>query len=102
MKKYRLLAPTGETIESAEPGTLGGNRRARIYGRLDCPSASRALPNDYARHRVFFADRAAAIGAGYRPCGVCLREEYEVWKMSRQRLPDDADARASTTHISHR
>jgi methylphosphotriester-DNA--protein-cysteine methyltransferase len=32
------------------------------------------------RHRVFFADEATAIAAGYRPCAVCLPERYALWK----------------------
>ena len=44
---------------SAQPGTVGGHRASRIYGRLDCPSAKRAIVNGgYAAHRVFFADEA--------------------------------------------
>ena len=38
-KRYRLLAADGSTYESEHPGTLGGNRADRIYGRLDCRSA---------------------------------------------------------------
>jgi hypothetical protein len=37
-------------------------------------------PKGYAKHRVFFADETAAIAAGYRPCGICMRERYEHWK----------------------
>ena len=77
---YRLIDPSGAQIESETPGLLGGNRRLRIYGRLECPSARRALPRGYARHRVFFADEAAAIAAGYRPCAVCMRDEYRRWR----------------------
>lgn len=77
---YRLLGPNGEIFLSATPGSLGGNRRLKIYGRLDCPSARRALSRGYARRRVFFADEATAIAAGYRPCGVCMREAYRRWK----------------------
>ncbi len=77
---YRLLDANGATIISETPGLVGGNRRLKIYGRLDCPSALRALPRGYARHRVFFADEATAIAAGYRPCGVCMRAEYRRWK----------------------
>jgi methylphosphotriester-DNA--protein-cysteine methyltransferase len=80
---YRLLDWNGDTLVSATPGLLGGNRRLKIYGRLDCPSALRALPRGYARHRVFFADEATAIKAGYRPCGVCMRAEYRIWKAAR-------------------
>ncbi|MEP6730819.1 MAG: Ada metal-binding domain-containing protein [bacterium] len=82
MKRYRLLAANGAVIDSPTPGTLGGNRRAKIYGRLDCTSAIRALPG-YAKHRVFFADEASAIAAGYRPCGNCMRAEYRLWKEAR-------------------
>jgi methylphosphotriester-DNA--protein-cysteine methyltransferase len=82
---YRLLDAAGNSVSSDAPGLLGGNRRLKIYGRLDCPSALRALPRGYARRRVFFADEATAIAAGYRPCGVCMREEYRRWKSARDR-----------------
>ena len=78
-RRYRLTALDGGTYESDVPGKLGGNRLARIYGRLECPAAIGALPG-YAAHRVFFADEAAAIAAGYRPCGCCLRERHRRWK----------------------
>ncbi|GLZ47781.1 hypothetical protein Acsp06_39660 [Actinomycetospora sp. NBRC 106375] len=69
---YRLIGADGRPYSSASPGTLGGHRRLRIYGRLDCPSALRWLARGhYARHRVFFADEATARAAGYRPCRVC-------------------------------
>jgi hypothetical protein len=80
MTRYRLLGADGELYDSAEPGTLGGNRKARIYGRLDCGSAHAALSRGYAAHRVFFADEAAAVAAGYRPCGNCMRAAYRAWK----------------------
>lgn len=63
-KRYRLLAADGSTYECERPGELGGNRAARIYGRLDRGSAAAALPNGYAEHRVFFADEVVAIAAG--------------------------------------
>jgi methylphosphotriester-DNA--protein-cysteine methyltransferase len=56
----------------------------RIYGRLDCPSALRALASGgYVAHRVFFADEATAVAAGYRPCARCLPERYRDWKQTR-------------------
>jgi hypothetical protein len=71
---YRLLGPTG-AYESETPGQRGGNRWLRIYGRLDCPSARRTLDKGgYKSVRVFFADEAAAIASGFRPCGNCLPE----------------------------
>lgn len=66
---------------SATAGALGGHLRSRIYGRLDCPSALRAIARGgYVAHRVFFADEATAIAAGYRPCAVCMPDEYGRWK----------------------
>ena len=78
---FTLLGADGQRYRSPTPGTLGGHRRSRIYGQFNCPSALRALARGgYVDHRVFFADEASAVGAGYRPCGTCLREEYAAWK----------------------
>jgi methylphosphotriester-DNA--protein-cysteine methyltransferase len=53
----------------------------KIYGRLDCPAALRAISyGGYVMHRVFFADEQTAIAAGYRPCGACCKDRYRVWK----------------------
>lgn len=79
-----LLGADGRSYRSRTPGTLGGHRGSRIYGRLGCPSALRALAQGaYAAHRVFFADEASAVAAGYRPCGTCLPGEYAEWKAAR-------------------
>jgi len=81
-KTYRLLGPDGAFYDSAAPALFGGHAKQRIYGRLDCRAATRALSRTgtYRRHRVFFADEAAALAAGYRPCGVCLRPQYQAWR----------------------
>lgn len=81
MTKYTLQGPDGP-FQSDTPGLLGGNGLAKIYGRLDCGAALRALQqgDTYARHRVFFADEKTARACGYRPCGTCMRREYEEWK----------------------
>ncbi|WP_310571753.1 Ada metal-binding domain-containing protein [Gemmatimonas sp.] len=78
-KQFTLIGADGQEMLSAVPGTLGGNRRRKIYGRLDCRSAVGSLPTGYAKHRVFFADEATAIAAGYRPCGTCMQAEYGTW-----------------------
>ena len=78
-KQYRLMDADGQEVLSAVPGTFGGNRRRKIYGLLDCRSAVGSLPTGYAKHRVFFADEATAIAAGFRPCGTCMQEEYRTW-----------------------
>ena len=81
-KLYKLIGPDGEQVLSSAPGTLGGYRPRRIYGRVDCPSALRAIAKGgYVKHRVFFADEATAVGAGYRPCAKCLPEQYRRWKV---------------------
>ena len=84
-RRYRLIGADGRTYDSIEPGRFGGHRRSRIYGRLDCPSALRAIARGgYVTHRVFFASEADAVAAGYRPCAVCLPEAYAQWKASRE------------------
>ncbi len=81
-RRYRLLGPDGKEVLSATPGTLGGHRRTKVYGRLDCPAALRALRRGgpYARFRVFFANAETAVAAGYRPCAVCLPDDYRRWR----------------------
>ena len=78
---WRLLGPDG-LYNSPAPGTLGGHRRTRIYGRLDCRAARAALARggQYRVQRVFFADEATAAATGYRPCAVCLPDEHARWK----------------------
>ena len=81
MKTYTLTGPDGERYQSAHKGQLGGHARTRVYGRLDCPVALSLLRRGFEpRHRVFFADEAAAIAAGFRPCGACMRDRYAAWK----------------------
>ncbi|MGH8770946.1 MAG: Ada metal-binding domain-containing protein [Burkholderiales bacterium] len=78
---WALTGPDGEPYASDRPGTFGGHRRSRIYGRLDCPAALRAIARSgYLSHRVFFLSEDHAQPAGYRPCSVCLREKYKTWK----------------------
>lgn len=78
---YTLLGRDGRPYRSATPGTLGGYRRGRIYGRLNCQSARRAIARGhYVRHRVFLADEATARAAGYRPCAKCMPAQYRAWK----------------------
>ena len=80
-REFTLLGSDGQFYKSVMPGTLGGYRKNRIYGRLDCPSALRAIANGhYKQHRVFFADEVTALAAGFRPCAKCLPEQYRNWK----------------------
>jgi methylphosphotriester-DNA--protein-cysteine methyltransferase len=87
-KTYTLLGADGRPGQSASKGQWGGHRRTKIYGRLDCPSALRAIARGgargYARYRVFFADEETAIAAGYRPCGTCCQDRYREWKAAQR------------------
>lgn len=88
-RTYTLLGPDRRSYRSAQPGTLGGHRGTRIYGRLDCPSALRAIARGgYVRNRVFFRDEEMAVAAGYRPCAVCCPEQYQAFKASKSALSD--------------
>jgi hypothetical protein len=83
-KVYRLVGADGREYESDEPGTLGGHRKNKVYGRLDCAGAARWIAKGhYVKQRVFFADEATAIASGYRPCANCLPVEYRAWKAAR-------------------
>ncbi|MDO4616931.1 MAG: Ada metal-binding domain-containing protein [Lachnospiraceae bacterium] len=80
-KQYKLIDSDGKTYYSSAPGLLGGHRKLKIYGRLDCPSALRYIEKgQYVNHRVFFKDEKTAIAAGYRPCAICMPDEYRRWK----------------------
>jgi methylphosphotriester-DNA--protein-cysteine methyltransferase len=84
-KTYTLLGADGKPYQSASKGRWGGHRRTKIYGRLDCPSALRAIEHGgYTRHRVFFADEETAISAGYRPCATCCGDRYRAWKTAQR------------------
>ena len=80
-KTFTLLGPDGKPYASPLPGAFGGHRGGKLYGRLDCRVALQAIARGgYVKHRVFFADEATAIAAGYRPCAVCMPQEYAAWK----------------------
>lgn len=85
MKTYRVIGADGRPYESTGKGLLGGHARTKVYGRLDCPVALNLLRRGFTpRHRVFFADEATAVAAGFRPCGACMRQAYRAWKQSRE------------------
>ncbi len=84
MTTYTLIDARGRPYTSSAPGRLGGHRRNKLYGRLDCPSALRAIAaGGYVTQRVFFADENVAVAAGYRPCAICLPADYRRWKAER-------------------
>lgn len=80
-KKFKLMSSDNQIYLSDSPGTLGGNKRLKIYGKLDCPSANRWVSKGYyVKDRVFFDSEETAIKAGYHPCAVCMKEKYKEWK----------------------
>ena len=80
-KLYTLLDRHGEPYQSPQEGLLGGHRRTKVYGTMDCPVALSLLRRGFEpKHRVFFADEETAIAAGYRPCGACMRARYREWR----------------------
>jgi len=86
---YTLLGVDRRPYQSPTPGVLGGHLRSRLYGRLDCAAALRAIARGgYVKNRVFFADEKTAVSAGFRPCAVCLPERYAQWKVRKGRLVD--------------
>jgi hypothetical protein len=84
-RTYTLLGPDAKPYRSPKKGIVGGHTGSKIFGRLDCPSALRAIARGgCVRHRVFFADPATATKAGYRPCAVCLPDAYREWRDRRR------------------
>lgn len=55
---------------------FAGNFRLKIFGRLSCASGKRMKK----KNRVFFKSEMEAIAMGFRPCGNCLRKQYQEWK----------------------
>jgi len=79
-KEYKLMSPSGFYL-SKIPGTLGGHKKLKIYGKLDCLSAlSWISKGKYVDNRVFFENEEIAKESGYRPCAKCMKKEYKIWK----------------------
>jgi len=55
---------------------FGGNRNLKIYGILQCKSGKRMKKEN----RVFFVSESEAIKKGFRPCGHCMKVNYQKWK----------------------
>ena len=58
--------------------TLAGHAPGKIYGQLTCRAGKRMK----AENRVFFRDEAEATALGFRPCALCMRAAYRVWKQA--------------------
>ncbi|MBL4675450.1 MAG: metal-binding protein [Mucilaginibacter sp.] len=77
-----------ELIDSGQIA-VGGNSSLKIYGTLSCKSGKRMQISN----RVFFKDELEALAAGYRPCGHCMRQDYQKWKVlnSFQKNPSEKE-----------
>jgi hypothetical protein len=42
-KTSTLMGPDKKLYKSETPGTYGGHRKTKVYGRMDCPVALRAI-----------------------------------------------------------
>lgn len=62
--------------------TLGGYKKAGIYGLLRCRAGRRMK----VENRVFFTDENEALALGYRACGACMPEKYNTWKAGKNRV----------------
>lgn len=84
---WRLINAQGQLYDNPNPGSLGGHKAGKLYGRLDCRAALQAIARGgYIQQRVFFLDEATALAAGYRPCAVCMPAQYAVWKALQAQL----------------
>ena len=63
-------------VLTVSDGVVAGTREDRSGDVLD--ELLREDGHEVSRRVV--ADEAAAIAAGFRPCGACLRERYADWK----------------------
>ena len=87
-KSYRLLDADGRAFESATKGCSAAIAAWIKRGLTD------------ARHRVFFADEASAVAAGFRPCGVCMRAAYQRWRATKQK--NNPAARPNTKQSTYK
>ncbi len=55
---------------------FGGNKKLKIYGTLQCTSGKRMKREN----RIFFASKNEAKQNNFRPCGHCMKEQYQKWK----------------------
>jgi len=55
---------------------FGVNQKLKIYGTLKCSSGKRMKREN----RVFFLSENDAKQNGFRPCGHCMKSDYQKWK----------------------
>ncbi|SDJ65387.1 Ada metal-binding domain-containing protein [Flavobacterium noncentrifugens] len=55
---------------------FAGNKKLKIYGTFRCDSGKRMKREN----RIFFASENDAIANNFRPCGHCMKLNYQNWK----------------------
>jgi hypothetical protein len=74
--------PWGRIFETKERGYLMGNRDfgdAWIACSLRQPDGTTG-PSSVGYFKLFFLDEPTALAAGHRPCAMCRRKDYELYK----------------------
>ena len=84
-KKYKLTDGEGKEYLSYEQGSFCGNRRTKIFGKLDCSYENNWFTNLFVYDdKVYFASVEDALSAGFKPCRFCMPNEYEEYKKSKK------------------
>jgi hypothetical protein len=79
-RTYTLLDPDRQPTR-AQPAARSAAAGQAAYTAGSTARPLRAIARGgYVSNRVFFADEQTAVGAAYRPCAVCLPDEYAQWK----------------------
>jgi hypothetical protein len=82
MASRNRVDPRGQLFESAARGYLMGNRDfgdAWITCSLRHPDGSTGT-SDVSYFKLFFLDEPTALAASHRPCAMCRRKDYELFK----------------------
>ena len=56
---------------------FAGNRKLKIYGLLSCATGKRMKKEN----RIFFKKETEASQLGFRPCGHCMNDQYQKWRL---------------------
>jgi methylphosphotriester-DNA--protein-cysteine methyltransferase len=78
MQHHKHLTPIDlrNLIHSGEI-QFAGWFTGKIYGHLSCISGKHKINRE---NRVFFKTEQEALQLGYRPCAICMKNAYKVFK----------------------
>src|SRR5262245_58656994 len=100
MTSQNRVDPWGRIFDSKAHGYFMGNRDfgdAWITCSLRHPDGSEG-PLSVSYIKLFFLDEASALATGHRPCALCRRKDYEIFKRlwASSDTPIDKTLRAET------